>query len=94
MTKKSESKLLDIDFYLEVAKQHAEDYPDHEVGDLQDFLRVIWELLPRNQKLAIARAPGIHSVLEGAGAEFEVELAKLAPPRRIRRGKAGAPSTL
>jgi hypothetical protein len=81
MTKKSESRLLDIEFYLEVAKQHAEDYPDHEVGDLQDFLRAIWELLPLDQKLAIARAPGIHSVLEGAGAQLAVELAKLPPPK-------------
>jgi hypothetical protein len=94
MTKKAESKLLDIEFYLEVAKKHSEDYPDHEVGDLQDLLRGIWELLPLNQKLAVARAPGIHSVLEGAGAEFDVELAKLPPPRWTRRRKAGAPPTL
>jgi hypothetical protein len=87
MTNKPENRLLDIEFYLEVAKQHAEDYPDHEVGDLQDFLRAIWELLPFKQKLLIARAPGMHSVLEGAGAEFEVELAKLPPPKLIRKRK-------
>jgi hypothetical protein len=81
MTKKAECKLLDIEFYLEVAKQHAVDYSDHEVGDLQEFLRAIWELLPLNQKLAIARAPSIHTVLEGAGAEFETELARLPSPR-------------
>jgi hypothetical protein len=81
MTNNAESKLLDIEFYLEVAEQHAVDYPDHEVGDLQEFLRAIWELLPLNQKLGIARAPGIHSVLESAGAELEGELAKLPSPR-------------
>jgi hypothetical protein len=90
MTKRSESKLLDIEFYLEVAKQHAEDNPDHEVGDLQDFLRAIWEILPLNQRFAIARASNIHSVLEGAGAEYEVELAKLPPPRPVRSRKSGA----
>lgn len=43
MATKTESPMLDIEFYIETAETHgAESEPDHEVGDLQDFLRAAW----------------------------------------------------
>jgi hypothetical protein len=72
-----ESELLNIEFYIEAAKEHAEDYPDHEVGDLQDFLRAMWELTPPEQRLVFAKSAEVHRILAGAGASYEDELTKL-----------------
>ena len=67
--------LLDIEFYLNAAKEHGEDSdPDHEVGDLQDLLRVTWSILTADQKAKFALSPVVSSVMESAlagGAAWE-----------------------
>lgn len=66
-----EINLLNIDFYIDTAKQHGEDSePDHEVGDLQDLLRAMWELLPSAQRIAFARGNAVQTMLEGAAPGF------------------------
>jgi hypothetical protein len=74
-----ESDLLDVEFYIGAAEKHGEDSePDHEVGDLQEFLRAMWGFLSPEQRLAFATSPEVHQTLDGALAEFASELAKLA----------------
>lgn len=42
---------------LDSAEAHGQlDDPDHEVGDLQDALRLAWERLTPTQRAAVARA--------------------------------------
>ncbi|MBG6083059.1 hypothetical protein [Rubrivivax gelatinosus] len=51
-----------IEEFIDAAKQHGVDSePDHEVGDLQDLLRAMWELLTPEQRLAYV---GLHKVQE------------------------------
>jgi hypothetical protein len=58
---------FDVEHLLTVAKQHGEDSePDHEVGDLQDFLRVAWALLNEQQKAAFFADPAVAQTYEGA----------------------------
>jgi hypothetical protein len=72
------NKLLDIEFYIKSAQQHGEgSEPDHEVGDLQDFLRVMWRLLTPDQRKAFAQDEEVHATLEGALADYEDALEKL-----------------
>lgn len=74
----SESKMLDVSFYLDAAKQHGEDSePDHEVGDLQAFLTVAWSLMSPSQRREFALHVDVHIALEGACADFEAEVDKL-----------------
>ncbi len=41
----------DVEFLLKAATRHGEDSePDHEVGDLQDFLRAAWNLMTPAQQ--------------------------------------------
>lgn len=41
----------DIEHYISLAQQHGEDSdPDHEVGDLQTFLREAWTVLSEAQR--------------------------------------------
>lgn len=41
----------DIEVYIKAAQNHGEDSePDHEVGDLQDLLRLAWSLMNDGQK--------------------------------------------
>ncbi|MDB6010587.1 MAG: hypothetical protein JWL65_2837 [Gammaproteobacteria bacterium] len=71
------NKMLDVEFYIEAATNHGEaDDPDHEVGDLQDFLRGVWKLLSPEQILAFAKDPETHSII-GGDTDFEDELARL-----------------
>jgi hypothetical protein len=46
-----------VESLIEAAKRHgAESDPDHEVGDLQDFLRAIWKQLTPAQRAAALRS--------------------------------------
>lgn len=70
--------LLDVEFYLKAARTHGEDSePDHEVGDLQDFLRTMWSVLTPAQRLSFAKNETVHTTLEGALVEFEADLKQL-----------------
>lgn len=67
LLEKMMNKMLDVQFYLNAAQQHGEDSePDHEVGDLQDFLRAAWGLLSKAQKRQFSKLPTVRSTLEGA----------------------------
>jgi hypothetical protein len=78
MTAAQPNKLLDVEFYLNAAEKHgADSEPDHEVGDLQDLMRALYERLTDSQRAAFAKDPHVHRVLEGASVDFEEELAKL-----------------
>jgi hypothetical protein len=56
-----------VERLLEVARVHGEDSePDHEVGDLQDFMRAMWGVLTPQQRLAYLRTPQVCDVLAGA----------------------------
>lgn len=59
-----ESKFLDVELYLEAARQHGiESEPDHEIGDLQGLLRAIWEVTSIEQRLAFAQRADVHTIL-------------------------------
>lgn len=59
--------LLDVEFYIEFAEKHGEDYPDHECGDLQDFLREMWGLLTPKQRMHFAKLPNVLEKIEALG---------------------------
>jgi len=78
MSKKNSSKasntlpLLEVEFYIDAAQKHGEDSePDHEVGDLQDFLRRAWALMSPDQRVEFALSPSVHSTLDGTLVEYE-----------------------
>lgn len=61
----------DIETYISAAQQHGEDSePDHEVGDLQDMLRVVWKLLTPQQKAAFRESEAALSTLEMGGSDY------------------------
>ena len=65
MPKKKQGRLLDVEFYIEMADRHGEiSDGDHEPGDLCVFLRRMWALLTPEQRLAFARDPEVHDTLE------------------------------
>lgn len=69
------SKLLNIEFYRNAAKNHGQDSePEHEVGDLQGFLRAIWTLTSQEQRHAFAKSPAVQMILAGALVDYEEEL--------------------
>lgn len=71
-------RMLDVEFYIKAAQQHAYDSePDHEVGDLQDFLRAMWSLLSAEQRQQFARSQSVVDVLHGAGVDFGDDLAAM-----------------
>lgn len=56
---------------IDAAKQHGEDSePDHEVGDLQDLLRAMWELLTPEQRLSYVGLSKVVQVKLNATGEF------------------------
>ena len=58
-----------IETYIQAAKNHGElDDPDHEVGDLQDMLRIAFRLLLPGQVKAFGRAPEVEAVLDAGEA--------------------------
>lgn len=53
---------------LSAAKTHGlESEPDHEVGDLQDALRVAWELMSKTQRELFLQHDDVVAVLAWGG---------------------------
>ena len=77
MTSVPDNELLDDEFYIKTAEAHGEDYPDHEVGDLQELFRAAWSILSPEQRVVFATSPDVHRTLDGAGAEYDEELEAL-----------------
>lgn len=77
--------LLEPAFYLGAAQAHGEDSdPDHEVGDLQDFLRAAFKIMTPDQRKAFALDESVQQTLEGALGdldEFEEKVARLQAKR-------------
>lgn len=58
-----------LECLMEVAKSHGEDSePDHEVGDLQDLLRPMWESMTPAQQRSYLASDAVATMLEGAAA--------------------------
>lgn len=58
--------LMDVEYFISAAEQHGlNSEPDHEVGDLQDFMRSIWEIMSDDQKRAFMLKASVISTLEG-----------------------------
>lgn len=58
------------------ADTHGEDSgePDHTVGDLQDMMRLAWDIMSVGQKLQFLRNPYLRALLQdGTGDEFSAE---------------------
>ena len=59
-----ESRRSDVETYIGAAEQHGmDDDPDHEVGDLQDYLREVWSLLTPEQRATFAELPDVRERL-------------------------------
>lgn len=73
--------LLEPAFYVGAAQSHGESSdPDHEVGDLQDFLRAAFKIMTPEQRKAFALDETVQQTLEGAFGDldqFEEMLARL-----------------
>jgi hypothetical protein len=75
----SPEALLEPDFYLSAAQSHGEDSdPDHEVGDLQDFLRAAFKIMTPEQRKQFAMDEAVHQTLEGALVDLDVIEEKVA----------------
>lgn len=62
--------LFSVERYLRSALRHGVDSePDHEVGDLQDWMRSMWELLTPAQKLQFATNERVLDTLAAAEGE-------------------------
>lgn len=49
-----------IEAYLDAAKTHGEDSePDHEVGDLQQYLRAAWAIMTPEQQAQFRADPEV-----------------------------------
>ena len=63
----SDLSIFSVERFLSSALRHGVDSdPDHEVGDLQEYLRSMWEILTPEQKLAFARKESVVSTLAAA----------------------------
>src|SRR5579859_3996349 len=72
------SKLLDVEYYIAAAKRHGDNSEgDHEVGDLQEYLREMWELLSPAQRAAYATIEAVQMLFRYEAEDFDEELAKL-----------------
>lgn len=61
-----------VETLIEAATQHGEDSePDHEVGDLQCYLRAMWKLLTPAQRAAYVALPEVIETMENATGESE-----------------------
>lgn len=57
---------------LTVARDHGEDEPDHQAGDLQEFIRAAWEHLDNSQQRQIVHGESVGAALE----MLDIELAE------------------
>jgi hypothetical protein len=63
----------DVETVIQAARAHGEDSdPDHEVGDLQDALRVAWDVMTQLQRAQFMDDEQVKAVLAAGRA---------APPR-------------
>lgn len=70
---------LEPEFYLSAAQLHGEDSdPDHEVGDLQDFLRAAFKIMTPEQRKQFALDESVHQTLEGALVDLDAFEDKVA----------------
>lgn len=61
-----------VELLIEAAEQHGQDSePDHEVGDLQTYLRAAWKVLTPEQKLEVLQDDAVVDTFETA--QFELE---------------------
>lgn len=61
----TDKKLELIELCIHAAEEHGKDSePDHEVGDLQDCLRDMWDLLTPTQKAAFMALDGVRERIE------------------------------
>lgn len=62
----------ELEKLIDAAKSHGEESePDHEVGDLQDYLRAMWELLTPQQRLAFPQLPAVRTTFAAATGDDE-----------------------
>ncbi len=68
------NKTLDVQTLIAASLQHGQDSdPDHEAGDLQDYLRAGWPLVSADQRRAMLNHPRLKSALESAiGSDLSV----------------------
>lgn len=56
---------VDVERYVKAAKKHGEyEDPDHEVGDLQEYLRIAWGLMTPDQHRRFAAGARVQELLE------------------------------
>lgn len=67
-------KMLDLSFYMDLPCPWDSFRPDHEVGDLQTYMQVMWELLTPERRKAFALNEQVHDTLDGALVFFEDDL--------------------
>lgn len=61
-----------IEILIDGAQQHGEDSePDHEVGDLQDFLRAMWGMLTPRQRKAFFKLEDVERTFDGILMDFD-----------------------
>lgn len=61
----------DIETLISAAEAHGEDSdPGHEVGDLQDLLRLAWKHLPTDARNAFMSDEEVQRVYENATGEM------------------------
>lgn len=89
-------RMLDVEFYIEAAEQHgADSETDHEVGDLQDYLRAMWAVLSEEQRRQFACSAAVADALGGAGMDCADDLAALQGKQPVgvhhQMTKAAAP---
>lgn len=76
-----------IELCIEAAEQHGKDSePDHEVGDLQDVARKMWEIMTPGQRLKLMADEDVREIVENALSEVDYEQAfcTLAEMQRLR----------
>lgn len=74
---------VDLDKLITAAAIHGRDSdPDHEVGDLQQYLRATWGVLTEAQKSAVFLLPTVSATYESAMGE-ELDISQ--PPQRSAR---------
>lgn len=75
-----------VDELLKAATQHGEDSePDHEVGDLQEFLRAIWSVLDEPKRQQIFALDAVRETYAGATGDQLPAAAPTAPPKMRMR---------
>ena len=65
----TDTVMVDIETYIKSAQQHGEDSePDHEIGDLQVFLRAAFRHMSTGERHAFAADPEVAETLSTATA--------------------------